>query len=114
MYPEMNMELLSNLLDSFKQPVVFADKQHVIRYLNRAAQDYYAKGAGLLGQDLMACHNKQSQQLMLDIVQRMASEGLDEQLITDNAKHRIYMRAVRSADGEFIGYYERFEPPLGK
>ena len=114
MHSEINLELLSNLLDSFKQPIVFADKQHVIRYLNRAAQNYYAKGAGLLGQDLMACHNKQSQQLMLVIVQRMSSEGLEEQLITDNAKHRIYMRAVRSVDGDFIGYYERSEPPLGK
>ena len=114
MQPEIDVELLCNLLDSLKQPFVFADKQHVIRYMNRAAQNLYAKGAGLLGQDLFACHNKQSQQQMLAIVQAMATEGLDEQLITDNAKHRIYMRAVRSADGELIGYYERFEPPLGK
>jgi len=37
--------------------------------------------------------------------------GEEEQLITDNEKHRIYMRAVRGADGCVLGYYERYEPP---
>ena len=41
-----------------------------------------------------------------------AREGLDERLITDNEKHRIYMRAVRDGDGNVIGYYERYEPPV--
>jgi hypothetical protein len=31
--------------------------------------------------------------------------GEEERLITDNEKHRIYMRAVRSADGQVVGYY---------
>jgi hypothetical protein len=30
---------------------------------------------------------------------------------TDNEKHRIYMRAVRGADGQVLGYYERYELP---
>jgi hypothetical protein len=34
-----------------------------------------------------------------------------KRLITDSPKHRIYMRAVRDADGKLIGYYERYEPP---
>ena len=38
-------------------------------------------------------------------------EGLDERLIADNEKHRIYMRAVRDEDGNVLGYYERYEPP---
>ncbi len=37
--------------------------------------------------------------------------GEDERLITDNAKHRIYMRAVRDPVGKLLGYYERYEPP---
>ncbi len=35
--------------------------------------------------------------------------GEEERLITDNEKHRIYMRAVRGADGQVLGYYERYE-----
>jgi len=41
-------------------------------------------------------------------------QGLDEELITDNKKYRIYMRAVRSETGTLIGYYERYEPPRGQ
>jgi hypothetical protein len=37
--------------------------------------------------------------------------GLAERLITDNEKHRIYMRAVRDGSGRLLGYYERYEPP---
>lgn len=37
----------------------------------------------------------------------------EERLTTDNEKHRIYMRAVRDADGQVLGYYERYEPPAG-
>jgi hypothetical protein len=35
--------------------------------------------------------------------------GEEERLITDNKKHRIYMRAVRDQDGRVLGYYERYE-----
>jgi hypothetical protein len=36
---------------------------------------------------------------------------LQEWQITDNEKHRIFMRAVRTPDGRLLGYYERYEPP---
>jgi hypothetical protein len=36
----------------------------------------------------------------------------EEWLITDNEKHRIYMRAVRGTDGQVLGYYERYELPV--
>ena len=38
-------------------------------------------------------------------------QGETERLITDNEKHRIYMRVVRDANGKVLGYYERYEPP---
>jgi hypothetical protein len=44
---------------------------------------------------------------MTEILQQM-QDGLDEILITDNEKHRLYMRAVRNENGELLGYYERF------
>ncbi len=103
--------LMAALLDSLKAPVLFADTEHKVRYLNRAAIDYYDRGAALLGTDLLECHNAESQVMMKEILQAM-QQGAEERMITDNEKHRIYMRAVRDPGGRLLGYYERYEPPV--
>ncbi len=102
---------LAAVLDSLKDPILVADPQHITRYMNKAAIAYYEEGANLIGRSLLDCHNEQSQQMMIDILAAMQADGLEEQLITDDEKHRIYMRAVRDADGQVVGYYERYEPP---
>ena len=102
---------LAAILDSLKDPILVADPTHVTRYMNKAAMAYYEEGAALVGRSLLDCHNAESQQMMIDILAAMQTEGLEEQLITDNEKHRIYMRAVRDADDQLLGYYERYEPP---
>ena len=113
MSTRIDLDFFHNLLDSFKNPVLFADTEHVVRYLNRAARQFYPDGDRLLGRSLLDCHNQTSQRQMVDIMGQM-QDGLDETLITDNDRRRIYMRAVRDRAGLLIGYYERFEPPLGK
>ena len=102
--------LVAALLDSMKDPVLFADTDHVIRYMNKAAIVHYEEGVALLGRSLLDCHNEKSQRLILEILAAMRT-GEDERLITDNEQHRIFMRAVRREDGELLGYYERYEPP---
>ena len=102
---------LAAILDSLKDPVLVADPSHITRYMNKAAMAYYEEGASLIGRSLLDCHNAESQQTMIEILTAMQSTELEEQLITDNEKHRIYMRAVRDADGQVLGYYERYEPP---
>jgi nitrogen-specific signal transduction histidine kinase len=102
--------LMAALLDSMKNPVLVADTQHVIRYMNKTAIEHFDDGAALLGRSLFDCHNEDSRRQMVEILAAMQN-GLDERLITDNEKHRIYMRAVRDADGTLLGYYERYEPP---
>ena len=102
---------LAAVLDSLKDPVLVADTQHVTRYMNRAAIAYYKEGESLIGRSLLDCHNVASQQMMIDILAAMQSDGLVEQLVTDNEKDRIYMRAVRDSAGLVLGYYERYEPP---
>ncbi len=102
---------LTAILDSLKDPVLVADTDHVTRYMNQAAVTHYEEGEALIGRSLLDCHNEQSQQMMIDILAAMQNEGLTEQLITDDEKHRIYMRAVRDAEGRVLGYYERYEPP---
>jgi len=105
--------VMAAILDSLKDPILFADTEHVTRYLNKAAMAFYEGGDSLLGRSLLDCHNEQSQAMMIKILAAM-HQGLDEQLITDDEKHRIYMRAVRDADGHLLGYYERYEPPRGQ
>ena len=108
----IDSDFFRNLLNSFKNPVLFADTGHIVRYANKAATKFYPDGNKLIGRSLFACHNQHSQQQMSDILQQM-QQGVAEVLITDNQKRRIYMRAVRNAEGQLIGYYERFEPPRG-
>lgn len=99
------------LLNSLKNPVVFCDLNHFVRYMNTAAIRHYKSGAALLGTNVLDCHNEASQKIMLDIFAEMQN-GLEEKMITDNEKYRVYMRAIRAADGTLLGYYERYEPPV--
>ena len=101
--------LLAALLDSIKAPVLFADTQHVIRYMNKAAIAHFDDGAALLGRSLLDCHNENSRRKIVEISAAM-HVGEDERLISEHDKQRIYMRAVRDADGRLLGYYERYEP----
>ncbi|MEW6249595.1 MAG: PAS domain-containing protein [Planctomycetota bacterium] len=99
------------LLDSLKDPFLFTDTSHVIRYMNKAAAKHYKEGTTLLGRSLLDCHNAASQARIRAIFAEFQAGAVEERLITDNAKQRIYMRAVRDAGGALLGYYERYEPP---
>jgi PAS domain-containing protein len=101
---------MAAILDSLKDPILFADTEHVTRYMNKAAVAHYEQGDDLVGSSLLDCHNERSQQMMIEILAEM-HEGLEERLITDNDEERIFMRAVRDTDGQVLGYYERYEPP---
>jgi len=108
----INAALMAAILDSLKDPLLFADTEHITRYMNKAAIAYYSEGESLIGRSLLDCHNEQSQQQIVEILAAMEA-GEEERLITDNEEHRIYMRAVRGAGGQVLGYYERYEPPAG-
>jgi DUF438 domain-containing protein len=102
--------IMAAILDSLKGPVLFADTNHVTRYMNKAAIAYYTDGESQIGRSLLDCHNETSQAMMVEILAAM-HEGLDEQRISGEEGHRIYMRAVRGPGGQVLGYYERYEPP---
>ena len=106
----IDARFMAAIVDSLKDPVLVAGPDHVTLYMNKAAIAHYEEGASLIGRSLLDCHNDASQQIMIDILAEM-HEGLEERLITDNEKWRIYMRAVRDQDGQVLGYYERYEPP---
>lgn len=106
-----NAELMAAILDSMKNPVLVADTDHIVMYMNKSAVNHYKEGETLMGTSLMDCHNKESQRIMIEVLAAL-EQGEDERMITDNEKYRIYMRAVRDNDGKVIGYYERYEPPV--
>jgi len=107
----MNKTFLESLLNSIKEPILFADTNHIVQYMNKAAIAHYSEGEKLLKTNLLECHNEESQKMIIEILAEMQN-GLEEKLITDNEKHRIFMRAVRDEKGKFIGYFERYEPPI--
>ena len=106
----ISFHLMAAILDSLKHPVVFVDTNHVIRYMNKAAQRHYDEGIALIGRSIFDCHNEGSRHIIHEVFDAF-HKGEEERLITDNEKHRIYMRAVRDANGRLVGYYERYEPP---
>jgi len=109
----MEKSFYTALLNSMKDPILVADTNHIVQYMNNATIKHYDEGKSLLQSNLLSCHNEESQKIMIDILAEMQN-GLEEKLITDNEKHRIFMRAVRDENGKLIGYFERYEPPKNK
>jgi hypothetical protein len=109
----IDKKTMGHILNSLKNPVVFTDMGHNMIYMNKAAIAHYEQGEKLLGTSIFDCHNENSTRIIREIFEEMKN-GLDERMITDDEKHRIYMRAVRDDSGALIGYYERYEPPVKK
>ncbi len=106
----MNKSFYTSLLNSIKDPILVADTNHIVQYMNKAAIKHYEDGKKLLQSNVLDCHNEESQKMMIEILAEMRN-GLDEKLITDNEKYRIFMRAVRHDNGNLLGYFERYESP---
>lgn len=101
--------LPSQILNSLVDPVLVADTEHTVVYMNSAAVGHYTGGESLMGTSLLDCHNEDSQKIMIEVLAALQA-GEEERLISDSEKRRIYMRAVRDEAGEMVGYYERYEP----
>jgi len=99
---------LAAILDSLRDPILVADTDHVIRYMNRAAITHYEGGEGLIGRSLLDCHNPTSQQIIKETLTFLQTGG-EERMISEDGNRRIYMRAVRDPAGRLLGYYERYE-----
>jgi PAS domain-containing protein len=105
---------MAAILESIKSPILFADTEHVTRYMNRAAIAHYEGGEDLIGRSLLECHNEESQATIKEILHLMIHENLEEREISEEEGHRIFMRVVRDSNGRVLGYYERYEPIIDK
>lgn len=58
-YVEINTDLLSAILDAYDYEIVFVDRHHIIRYMNKTAKIRYGNQVQI-GNSLFNCHNENS------------------------------------------------------
>lgn len=112
------LDILSGILNAYPYPIVFVDNDYIIRYINQYAKYHYYTERGyhdLIGKSIFDCH--QTEQAVKRI--KSAYEGIQqngkEVFIGVNTRNqRIYMQGVRNNQGEWIGFFERFELNLAK
>ena len=100
-------ELLSAILNSMTDEMVFVDNEHIIRYVNLAGKKKYAKFGDILGKSIFACHNPHSVEIIKNCYVKLQA-GEEDILFSDNEKRSVYMHAVRDESGQLLGYYERY------
>ena len=81
---EITKEILESILDAYSYEIVFVDRQHIVRYMNKTAKERYGERA-----------------------------GEDEMFETYNTKtgEREFFVPVRDSNKHVIGYFERHEMP---
>lgn len=84
--------------------VTAADKDGVIRYMNRRARETYKKHGNLIGKSLYDCHGERA----AGIIRRLLTEGgTNAYTIEKNGQHKvIYQTAVTDGDGRVEGIVE--------
>ena len=84
--------------------VTAADKDGVIRYMNRRARETYRKHGNLIGKSLYDCHGERA----AGIIRRLLTEGGTNAYTIEKGGVRkmIYQTAVTEADGRVCGIVE--------
>ncbi|MEG6586772.1 PAS domain-containing protein [Dendrosporobacter sp. 1207_IL3150] len=110
-------KMLAYILDAYPYPIVYVDSNHIIRYMNKAAEYHYYSERGyreLIGRSIFECHNSQSEVKIHEAVEKLKKHGNEIYLGVSVKNQRIYINPVRNEAGELIGYFERFELNLEK
>lgn len=111
-------EIMQGILDAYPYPIVFVDNDYIIRFMNRFARYHYYEERGygdLIGKSIFDCHLTEAAKVKI----RAAYEGIKkngkEVFIGINTRNqRMYMMGVRNQQGQWIGFFERFELNLAK
>ena len=103
-----------SIIDQDQCSVVICNLEHGIIYMNPAAVERYGKrgGAGIVGQSIFACHNRQSEELIRQVVDWFAESTAHNRIYTfhnEKENRDVYMIALRDEAGTLIGYYEKHE-----
>ena len=108
---EIDYSVLAAILDAYAYEVVFVDRTHTVRYLNRTARLRYGERVRI-GASLFNCHNESTRPKIEEFLRR-ADAGEEEMFETWNGQtgEREFFVPVRDASGAVIGYFERHEVP---
>ena len=108
---EIAQATLEAILDAYPYEVVYVDRTHTVRYLNRTARERYGDRVRV-GGSLFVCHNERARAKIEEFLRR-ADEGECEMFETLNGTtgEREFFVPVRGADGKVEGYFERHEVP---
>lgn len=103
-----------SVIDQDRTAVVICNLEHEIIYMNPAAADRYAKrgGRALIGQNLLNCHNPQSQKQIRDVIawfEKSKENNIIYTFHNEKENKDVYMVALRDDSGNLIGYYEKHE-----
>ena len=84
--------------------VTAADKDGVIRYMNRRAREQYKKHGDLVGKSLYDCHGERA----AGIIRRLLAEGGTNTYTIEKhgVRKMIYQTACTAADGRVEGIVE--------
>lgn len=107
-------EFFKSVIEQDKCAVVICNLEHEIIYMNPAAINRYEKrgGAALVGKSLLDCHGPQSSEMIEKVVSWFSQSMEHNRIYTfHNEKENkdVYMVALRNAEGNLIGYYEKHE-----
>ncbi len=107
-------KMMKSVIDQDRASIVICDLKHTIVYMNPAAISNYEKrgGLSLIGKNLLDCHNSDSSEMIIKIVEWFKEDIKNNMIYTyHNEKDNkdVYMVALRDDDGTLIGYYEKHE-----
>ena len=111
---EITKEILEAILDAYAYEVIFVDRTHIVRYMNKTAKIRYGNRV-IIGNSLFNCHNENSKGKIEEFLRR-ADAGEDEmfQVLNGKTGEREFFVPVRDSEGKVIGYFERHEMPWSK
>ena len=95
---EITKEILESILDAYSYEIVFVDRQHIVRYMNKTAKKRYGDRVQI-NQSLFNCHNENSKKKIEEFLKR-ADNGEDEMFETYNMKtgEREFFVPVRDSN----------------
>lgn len=108
---EITFEVLKAILDAYPYEIVFVDRTHTVRYLNKTARRRYGNRV-VIGNSLFNCHNESTKPKIEAFLER-ADRGEAEmfETLNGNTGEREFFTPVRDESGTVIGYFERHEVP---
>lgn len=101
-----------SIVEQETSPVIICDTEHTIIYMNPAAALAEARHGGyaLLGESLLDCHSPESVNKIIEVFSWFMEDRASNIVHTfynEEKNKDVYMVALRGAEGELIGYYEK-------